>query len=152
MEPEFIQSLVLIFERDLNTLEKEINLYPDEASIWKITGDIKNSAGTLSLHLCGNLQHFIGAVLGKSGYVRNRDYEFSARHVSRKVLLEEINRTKVSVTSTLERIDPVLLKQEYPVKVFDFPMTTTYFLIHLVAHLGYHLGQLNYHRRLLAVG
>jgi uncharacterized damage-inducible protein DinB len=149
MEQNFIHSLITIFERDLTTLEKEINLYPDEESLWKVSGDIKNSGGTLCLHLCGNLQHFIGAVLGNSGYRRNRENEFAARYVSRMALLEEISQTKVSVTTTLQQLDPSILEKEYPAKVFDVNMTTTYFLIHLSAHLGYHLGQVNYHRRLV---
>lgn len=150
MENTLIQSLSTIIERDLKVLEKEINLYPDEPSIWKLNGEIKNTAGNLCLHLCGNLQHYIGAVLGNSGYVRNRDNEFAARNVSRKELVDEINKTIVAIKTTLPALRDELLEKEYPAKVFDFPMTTTYFLVHLSAHLGYHLGQINYHRRILA--
>ena len=131
-------------------MEKEINLYPDEPSVWKLEGDIKNSAGTLTLHLCGNLQHFIGAILGKSGYERNRENEFAARNVARKELLEEISKTKEVVEAVLQQLDPKQLGMEYPIQVFGKPMTTTFFLIHLSVHLNYHLGQVNYHRRLLA--
>jgi hypothetical protein len=77
-----LQSLVQLFDRDLAKLEEEIKLYPMEESLWKITGDIKNSGGNLCLHLCGNLQHFIGSILGNTGYKRNRDYEFAAKNVS----------------------------------------------------------------------
>lgn len=150
MENILTQSLITILERDLKVLEKEINLYPDEPSIWKLNGEIKNTAGNLCLHLCGNLQHYIGAVLGNSGYVRNRDNEFAARGISRKELVDEIGKTIVAIKTTLPLLSIEMLEKEYPAKVFDYPMTTTYFLVHLSAHLGYHLGQINYHRRILA--
>jgi hypothetical protein len=69
------------FLRDLEKLKTEISSFKDESNLWKISGDIKNSAGNLCLHLCENLQHFIGAVLGNSGCVRNRDAEFSRKNV-----------------------------------------------------------------------
>jgi uncharacterized damage-inducible protein DinB len=150
MESEFITHINKILERDLNKLEVEIKLYSSEESIWKIDGQIKNTAGNLCLHLCGNLQHYIGAVLGKTGYLRNRDHEFTAKGITQSELVAEIQRTKMAVKSTLEKISPSILSHEYPEKVFDHSMTTTYFLIHLTAHLGYHLGQVNYHRRLLS--
>ena len=117
--------------------------------IWLIKGDIKNPAGNLALHLCGNLQHYIGAVLGNTGYVRERPMEFSLKNISAKDLALEIIKTKEAIKRTFTKLDPALLDEEYPEKVFDHPMTTQYFLIHLTAHLGYHLGQVNYHRRLI---
>jgi hypothetical protein len=145
----FFQSLEKILLRDLDKLEGELKQYPDEASIWKLGGLIKNSAGTLCLHLCGNLQHYIGVGLGKSNYVRNRDNEFAARNIERKTLLEEIGRTREAVKNALHKADPAILETEYPLPVFDYPMTVQYFMIHLAAHFEYHLGQVNYHRRML---
>lgn len=145
----FIESVLSIIDRDLNKLEDEITLYPTEESLWKISGSIKNPGGNLCLHLCGNLQHYIGAVLGRSGYVRNRDHEFAARNIPREVLISEIQKTKAAVRSSLENLDPVLFDKDYPEQVFGYSMTTGHFLIHLTAHLGYHLGQVNYLRRLL---
>jgi uncharacterized damage-inducible protein DinB len=149
MEKEFIASVRKLIERDLTKLEEEITLYPSEESVWRVGGDIKNSGGNLCLHLCGNLQHFIGTILGETGYVRNRDFEFAAKGIFKAELVSEIQKTKHAVSSSLEKLDPKLLSQEYPAKVFDYSMTTTHFLIHLTTHLGYHLGQVNYHRRLL---
>jgi hypothetical protein len=143
-----LDSFVFIFERDLKKLESEIQSYPDEASIWIVSNQIKNPAGTLSLHLCGNLRYYIGAVLGKTGYVRNREREFSDRDVPRQQLLEQIRETRSNVIATLSALDPDILPRPYPEKVFDYEMTSSHFLIHLSAHLGYHLGQINYHRRL----
>jgi len=150
MEIEFIASIDKLIERDLNKLEEEIKLYSSEESIWKIDKEIKNSAGNLCLHLCGNLQHFIGAILGKTGYVRNRENEFAAKGISRAKLIAEIQQTKKAVKSTLQGLDTSVLQEEYSIQVFGNPMTNMYFLIHLSSHLDYHLGQINYHRRLLS--
>ena len=138
-----------LFLRDLDLLAQEITSYPTEASLWIVKGDIKNSGGNLCLHLCGNLQHFIGAVLGKDGYIRNRDAEFADKDLPKEVLLGQIVATKSAITKTLETLSTSQLESPYPIEVFGKPMTTEYFLIHLLAHLTYHRGQINYHRRLL---
>jgi len=145
----FTESILAIIDRDLKKLEDEIKLYPTEESLWKISGTTKNPGGNLCLHLCGNLQHYIGAVLGGSDYVRNRDHEFAARNIPRELLILEINKAKTAVRAALEKLDPIVLDKEYPERVFNYSMTTSYFLIHLASHLGYHLGQVNYLRRLL---
>ena len=145
----FLDNISKVILRDLDTLEKEISLYPTTESIWIVKGEIKNSAGNLALHLCGNLQHYIGARLGNTGYVRDRPKEFSLKNISAKDLVLEIIKTKETIKFTFPKIDPATLEKEYPEKVFTNPMTTQYFLIHLSAHLGYHLGQVNYHRRLI---
>lgn len=145
----FIQSIQKIIERDLTVLEKERTFYSSEDLIWAVRGDIRNSAGNLSLHLCGNLQHYIGAVLGNSGYTRNRDNEFAAHGMPRIELLNEIGKTKNSVALALGSLQQNVLSMPFPEEVFKVPMTTEYFLIHLIAHLGYHLGQINYHRRMI---
>lgn len=145
---ESIQKLLL---RDLDSLAKEISLYPTEESLWLLQGDIKNTAGNLCLHLCGNLQHFIGTVLGQTSYVRNRDAEFADKNVPKEKLLTEIEATKKAVSETLGKLEASALNKEYPLQVFGEPMTTEYFLIHLSGHLTYHKGQINYHRRMLAV-
>jgi len=144
-----ITSIHEIILRDLDKLEKEISLYPNEESIWKVDGQITNTAGNLCLHLCGNLQHYFGAVLGKTGYIRHRDLEFSSKNIPRQKLIEEINKAKETVSKTLHSFPDDQLEKDYPEKVFDYPMTNQHFFIHLTAHLGYHLGQINYHRRLL---
>jgi uncharacterized damage-inducible protein DinB len=149
VENNFFQSFETIVLRDLDKLQQEIEQYPTEESIWVIKKDIKNPAGTLVLHLCGNLQHYIGVGLGKSDYKRDRDKEFSARNVSRADLIKEIGRTKDAVKSALDKVTPEILETEYPLPVFDYAMTVQHFMIHLAAHFGYHLGQVNYHRRLM---
>jgi len=145
------ESVKSLFTRDLNQLKKEIESYQNEEAIWKIDKDILNSAGNLSLHLVGNINHFIGAILGNSGYVRNRELEFSLKNILKTELILQIEKTIEVVHSSLDQLSEEDLKKEYPIQALGYPMTTEYFLIHLFGHLNYHLGQINYHRRLLGV-
>jgi len=146
-----IETFSKLFLRDLEKLKTEISSFKDEKKIWEISGDIKNSAGNLCLHLCGNLQHFIGAVLGNSGYVRNRNAEFSRKDVPIRELVAEIELTAKVVEKTLKELKEEILQKNYPINVFGYEMTTEFFLTHLTTHLNYHLGQINYHRRLLDI-
>ena len=137
-------------EGALDRLSNEIEAYKSEKNLWLVNGEITNSAGNLALHLCGNLQHFIGAVIGKSGYERNREFEFSGKNIPREELLNSIVATKRIIKQTLQRIPESTLNYPYPIRVFgDKDMSTVFFLVHLQGHLNYHLGQINYHRRLL---
>ncbi len=146
-----IESLKLIFDRDLDKLKTELDAYSDENQLWLMDDGINNCAGNLVLHLCGNIQHFVGAILGKTGYIRRRDDEFNLKGVSIDELRKQIQTTKRVVQETLSGLDPEQLSESYPIKVFgDKEMSTNFFLIHLVTHLNYHLGQINYHRRILA--
>ena len=146
---KMIEILTKLFLRDLEKLKTEISSFKDEKNIWKISGEIKNSSGNLCLHLCGNLQHFIGTVLGNSGYVRNRDAEFSRKDVPIRELVAEIELTTKAVEKTLKELKEEKLEKIFPVNVFGYEMTTGFFLTHLATHLNYHLGQVNYHRRLI---
>jgi hypothetical protein len=150
MENKLIQSIIQILDRDIGKLEAELLQYPNETLIWRTAGEIKNTAGNLCLHLCGNLQHYIGANLGKSGYIRNRPLEFSDKNVPRNKLLDEILKTREVVTGTLKEFSDEDLNKPYPEDALGYPMTNGFFLIHLTAHLSYHLGQINYHRRMIA--
>lgn len=151
MKTLLIQSLQTVLLRDLDKLADEISQYSSEESLWKVAASIKNPAGNLCLHLCGNLQHFIGAVLGKTDYKRNRDNEFAAKNIPRVNLLSEIANTKKAIENTLPSLTEKHLQSNYPVDVLGHPMTTLFFLVHLSAHFSYHLGQVNYHRRLIAI-
>lgn len=144
------ETLIQLYERDLDKLKTEVTQYSNEADLWKTSGEITNSAGNLTLHLIGNLKHFFGAVLGGTGFVRDRDAEFSTGGVSRAELLTEIDAAKADVRSTLEKLTDADLAADYPIEVFGHPMTTEYFVTHLATHFNYHLGQVNYHRRMLA--
>ena len=143
------QNLTVIITRDLQKLKSELELYQDEANIWKVDKNIANTAGNLCLHLVGNLNTYIGATLGNTGYVRDRDAEFSLKNVSRKELIQKIEATIAMINTVLPAVDEKTLKDEYPMLVLKEKTSTEYFLVHLAVHLGYHLGQVNYHRRLL---
>jgi len=144
--------LIELYERDLGKLKDEIGQFADESDIWKTSEGITNSAGTLCLHLTGNLKHFFGAVLGGSGYIRDRDAEFTSRNIPRLEMLADIDDALDVVRSTLAGLTEDDLDKPYPIEVYGHPMTTGYFLTSLTTHFNYHLGQINYHRRLIAGG
>lgn len=143
------EALTKLFERDLNKLAQEIAAYTNEQDIWKVQDGIANSGGNLCLHLVGNLKHFVGKMLGQIPYERKREKEFTDKDIPQQQLLQHIEETKTAVLSTIEKLNEEQLNNTYPSEVFGYSMSTEYFLIHLYGHLDYHLGQINYHRRLL---
>lgn len=144
------ESLIKTLERDINKLKDEINLYEAENKLWLIKSEIKNSAGNLCLHLLGNLNYFIGEVLGKTGYVRNRDYEFAAKNIPKKDLIKQIEETSEIVKDILAKLSEEDFKKDFPVKFNDNTLKTESMLLNIVTHFNYHLGQINYHRRLIS--
>lgn len=144
-----IETLKSLFDRDLNKLKFEIASYQNESKIWAIDKNISNSAGNLTLHLVGNINHFIGNQIGKTGYIRNRELEFSAKDIPQSQLITKIEETLIVVNNALDKLSIADLEKNYPLIVFEKEMTTGFFLVHLSTHLAYHLGQINYHRRLL---
>ncbi|WP_421943124.1 DUF1572 family protein [Pedobacter sp.] len=146
-----ISSLKAIFNRDLKRLADEINTYKSEHVLWVTEKGISNSAGNLCLHLIGNLKTYIGLVLGKVDYERNRELEFSLKDIPRFELLRQLDETIKTVNTSLDGLDDEDLLDDYPLIVFEDKMSTGYFLIHLTTHLSYHLGQINYHRRMLDI-
>ena len=143
------ETLKSLFNRDLNNLKVEIESYQDQNQIWAIEKNISNSAGNLCLHLIGNINTYIGTELGKTGYIRNRPLEFSLKDVPGSELISKIDDTILVVNDTLDSLTEADLKAIYPQIVFEKEMTTEFFLVHLATHLAYHLGQINYHRRLI---
>lgn len=144
-----LNHLKQLFTRDLEKLIVEISAYENQDDIWKTAPGISNSAGNLALHICGNLRHFLGAVLGNDGYLRNRDSEFQTKDIPADQLIAEAKVTISVVNQVMTFLPEESLNEIYPVELFGKPMTTGFFFIHLYGHLNYHLGQVNYHRRLL---
>ncbi len=142
-----IQDLRLVFRRDLATLEREIALYPDDEGPWRPVPGCPTLGGNLVLHLAGNLRHFVGAVLGGTGYRRDRPAEFARRGASREELLREVRLALTEVDGILEGLDPRRLGEPFPLEVGGLRPPTGLFLLHLATHLAFHLGQLDYHRR-----
>ena len=146
-----LATLNQLFIRDLDRLAAELKAYENESDLWLVPNGIANSAGNLALHLLGNLNHFIGAQLGQTGYVRQREKEFNDKHVALSEILPEIEKLKMVIDNALRGLEPTSLYEPFPIRVFadQQEVTTEFMLIHLAGHLNYHLGQINYHRRLL---
>jgi uncharacterized damage-inducible protein DinB len=135
------------YQRNCNRLSNEINAYKNDASLWDTKEGITNSGGNLALHLIGNLNHFIGAVLGNTGYIRMRNDEFNSKGKSKEELIQMLDEAKEVVNKTLLSLSETDLQKDFP---FDFAgkHSTEYYLVFFIAHFEYHLGQINYHRRL----
>jgi uncharacterized damage-inducible protein DinB len=135
--------------RDLAGFEAEVHGFPDDVSVWTMHPQIPNATGTLVLHVVGNLRHFIGAVLGGTGYVRDRDAEFRTRDLARSELLVMLHAARDEVNDTLRRLDPAQLDAPFPVELGGVTLGTGLMLTHLATHLAYHLGQADIHRRVV---
>lgn len=144
-----VETFKTLFERDLNKLKVEIELYQNENKIWHFEKGISNAAGNLCLHLIGNLNAYIGVGLAKTNYIRQRDLEFSLKNIPRQELIKKIEETIAVVKTGLNHLSEKQMKDDFPIIIWDKPMSIEYTLIQLIAHLSYHLGQINYHRRLL---
>ncbi|REG92739.1 DinB family protein [Algoriphagus antarcticus] len=144
-----LKEFIRLFERDTERLKLEIGAYSTEENLWKVDHNITNSAGNLCLHLVGNMSHFVGKEIGGFDYRRDREFEFAGKNVPKSELIELIEKLQDVVTASLEGLDEIMLERDYPLEVFGAKMTHSYFLIHLYGHFSYHLGQINYHRRLL---
>lgn len=152
MASSLIDVLKILFTRDLTKLREEISRYENEGNLWRVAPGTTNSGGNLCLHLIGNLNTYIAAEFGGTGYVRDRAHEFAGKDIPVAELLVMIDRTIVDVNKGLDEIAEEQLFQDYPQLVFAEKTTTEYFLVHLAGHLSYHLGQINYHRRMLEAG
>jgi uncharacterized damage-inducible protein DinB len=144
-----VAAVSAILDRDLRALAREVEAYPDDAAVWQTPEGVSNSAGTLVLHLAGNIQHFLGAALAGTGYVRDRPAEFSARGVSRAALLRQIEAARRAVRSAADKTTDEALASDFPEVVGGMRVMAGEYLIHLVSHFAYHLGQVDYHRRLV---
>lgn len=144
----FVKIFQKIIIRDLQKLKEEISLYKDERNLWRTNFTVSNSAGNLCLHILGNLNTYIGLAIGNTGYVRNRDLEFADKKVPLQNLLDQIEKTTAMVNKTFDNLTDTDLQLEYPMEVSVGTTTTGYYLTHITVHLGYHLGQINYHRRI----
>jgi hypothetical protein len=139
--------LAVTIAREVRAVRREIEAYPDDAAVWRVVPGLPNAGGTLALHLAGNLRHYVGARLGGTGYVRDRAREFAARDVPRAEIVAQLDAALADVERALPAVDPATLGAEYPEPVAGRAFTIAEMLVHLGAHLAYHLGQIDYHRR-----
>lgn len=133
----------------LNALKSEISSYRNEENIWKLEGEISNTPGNLCLHICGNLNHFYGAVIGNTGYIRERELEFSQINVAREELIKGIDDTKNMMEKIFDGLTLNDVNKIYPIDKFGNNVTYGFIFSRLISHLTYHLGQINYHRRII---
>jgi hypothetical protein len=138
-----------VLVRELEALAREVELFPDDESLWRTPPGVTNSAGNLALHACGNLNHFVGAVLGGTGYVRRRDAEFSTRSGRRADVAQKVRETAAVVSTVLPRLARDVLDAQYPEPHDGVQLPCRAFLLHLCVHLAFHLGQAGYLRRAL---
>ena len=144
-----MSSIRNVLVRDLEAVRKQVLAYPDDASLWSRVPGISNPGGNLALHLAGNLRHFVGSLLGDSTFVRDRKSEFDPTPRSRSHLLEELEAARTEVTATLNALPESRGDDDYPIEVAGYQLSVQQFLVHLATHLAFHLGQIDYHRRIL---
>lgn len=144
-----LQTIKDIYLHELDTLQKEIELFETDELLWETRPGIINPSGTLCLHLCGNLNHFVGAVLGNSGYVRNRELEFSQRGLHKIDLVQGVLQTKNTMDKVLSSMDDEMLRRDFPIPFMNRTVSISFLLLTLLKHFSYHLGQLNYLRRII---
>jgi hypothetical protein len=144
-----IDEIQLVLTRELASFRKEVEMFPDDTMLWRTAPGISNSAGNLALHVCGNLKHYIGHVLGGTDYVRDRDAEFKTRSGRRRDLVREIDETIDVVSRTLPQLSEAVMAGVYPEKVLGMTLPCSRFLVHLSCHTAFHLGQAGYLRRIL---
>ena len=138
-----------LLTRELAAFAREVELFPDDETLWRRLPGITNSAGNLALHACGNLRHFVGAVLGGTGYVRDRPLEFATREGRREDVARELRETAVLVTAILGRLKAAALDAPFPDAHDGIQLPCRLFLMHVSVHLAFHLGQAGYLRRAL---
>jgi DinB family protein len=148
-QPAELLALAAILDRDLGTLRREVEAYPDERDLWREIPGIANVGGTLALHLAGNIQHYFGARLAETGYLRDRPAEFSRRDVPRAEVLREIEAARAAVKAASATVGAAQMDADFPEVIGGVRLNTGDYLVHLAAHLAYHLGQLDYHRRVV---
>lgn len=141
-----------LFLKNLSALRKDIDSYPDEKDLWTVKGDTKNTPGNLCLHICGNLKHNFGKILGGGNYLRNRDAEFSKKDIPKLALLKEIDETIEIVSPVADNLKEEDINKIFPDESLTMRETTGAALARLSWHMGYHMGQINYQRRLLTSG
>ncbi len=139
--------LAALYARDITRVVQELRAFPDSTSVWQTIPGVTNAAGTLALHLEGNLREYIGRQLGKIAYMRQRPLEFSTRDVPQSELVARLESVQEMVPRVIASLSAGQLDATYPEPFYGKPIATRQFLIHLNGHLNYHLGQIDYLRR-----
>ena len=144
--------LAALFRRELTRLIQELTAFPHQSALWARVEGVTNSTGNLALHLEGNLREYIGRQLGNVPYVRQRDLEFTSTGLPVQEVISRIEAVQDLVPRVVSNLSSDDLDGVYPEQVLAAPLSTRQFLIHLLGHLSYHLGQVDYLRRVLTHG
>ena len=144
--------LALLYRRDLTRLVQELSAFPDDDSLWRRLPGVTNSSGNLALHIEGNLRDFIGRQVGGVDYQRRRDTEFGDAGLTAADLIARVEPLIKLMPEILAGLTEADLERDYPQEVLGVPMTTRLFMIHLLLHLNYHMGQIDYLRRIASGG
>jgi hypothetical protein len=147
-----MNGLADLFRRDLTRLAQELRAFPDEATLWATLTGVTNSAGNLTLHLEGNLRHYIGHQLGGVPYRRRRDLEFGGPSIPASELVERVEGLQPFIPEIVAGLTQAQLDAIFPESLWGGERVTSQFLFHLYGHLNYHLGQIGYLRRILTAG
>jgi hypothetical protein len=137
-----------LFELQLTKLKNEVISFKDEANLWKKIDGVNNTAGTLVNHLVGSLNFSVGTNIADNGYVRNREAEFADTNIPREKLVSGIDSLIVVIRTALENISEERLEKQYQMEHQGI-QNTRFYLIYFYGHLNYHIGQINYLRRML---
>ena len=150
MEPtSILDDVRALLVRDIEGMQREISMFPDDPSLWETRPGIANPAGSLALHLAGNIRHFIGLMLGGIPYARDRDGEFTRRGLSRLEVTSELVAALAVVHDVLPRLTADQIDAQWPEMPAPVPVTTRRFLVHLCTHAAFHVGQAGYIRRIV---
>jgi hypothetical protein len=143
-------SLAPLFRRDLTRLSQQIDAFPNDESLWQTLPGVTNAAGNLVLHIEGNLREYVGRQLGNLAYRRIRELEFSSKGMSRSELRARLVALTLSIPTVIEGLSVEQMEMEYPEVVLGVAVSTEQFLIHLYGHVNWHLGQVDYLRRIVS--
>lgn len=138
-----------LFARDLARWRQQVEAFPDTASLWRTAGGFTNPAGTLALHVEGNLREYVGRQLGRIPYARNRDLEFRARDVERPEILDRLTSLAEAIPAVVAALTPAQLDADFPEPYDGLTLSARQFLVHLFGHANYHLGQVDALRRVV---
>ncbi len=146
---DITDDIVRLLVRELEGFKRELDLFPDDASMWRAAPGVANSAANLALHVAGGLQYLVGTVLGQREYVRHREAEFGRRSGTRAEVRAALDGAIATVTEVVPRLSPSVLDARFPEPVMGTTFSTRIFLMHLCSHAALHLGQAGYLRRIL---
>lgn len=144
-----INTFIQFYQKGLQDLRQEATQFKSEELLWKTLPGVKNSCGNLFLHLIGNLNYFIGAQMGNTGYVRNRDLEFSAKDVPVHEIIKQIEALETIIPTVLQSKSEGWLAEEFLMEFLGAKQKNEFMITQMLVHLNYHCGQINYLRRML---